>query len=117
MQDQRDILIEKMRKWIGNALRNTAKGYSLSADLVDEGFDLYEGKGYLVLLHGPEGKEKWISQADYDEIKDLYENQHKKIQAIKVLRTITGWGLRDTKLAVEDDRNFDQSKYPPPEYY
>ena len=116
MNDQRDILIQKMRKWIGKVLRSTAKGYALPSDLFDEGFDLYEGIGNPILIYGPAGKERFISQKDYDEMKDLYENQSKKIAAIKILKSITDWGLKDSKLAVEDSRNFDQGKDPEPNY-
>jgi ribosomal protein L7/L12 len=50
----------------------------------------------------------------YEEIQKEWKTDGRKIQAIKLLRETTGWGLREAKEACEDSRNFEQPPTQPP---
>ena len=101
--------LNEMRQWVSDVLRTAAKGKILTDALIDKGFDLVQSE---VSLFTPFGN-VFISFADYNEIKDLYENQHRKIQAIKKLRMVNTMCLMDAKKAIEDVRNFTQPPEPP----
>lgn len=69
------------------------------------------------LIYGEEGRLFRISMTDHDVLQGLilrgYSEQganNGKIEAIKRLRAMTGWGLRETKYAVENATNFNQPK-------
>lgn len=49
-----------------------------------------------------------LTQTDHDDLQRQWSNND-KIPAIKALRTITGWGLLETKRAMENPDNFKQN--------
>ena len=107
-----DNRFHEMRHWISEALRVIAKGKEFTDDMIDKGFNLTENDITLFVPFG----QIFISHANFNEIKDLYEYQGKKIQAIKQLHLITKMGLMDAKKTVEDNRNFQQIKKSHPIY-
>ena len=59
-----------------------------------------------IVLYG-DSRTSRVTREDFMIMQDLVM-QRKKIPAIKVLRTLTVWGLIEAKNAIEDSRNFQQ---------
>ena len=55
-----------------------------------------------VMIKDRDGATAWVDKRVLTEIKD-HMRDTKKVQAIKVLRDETGWGLRESKNYVEDN--------------
>ena len=53
-----------------------------------------------------------LTQTDYDNLQRHWDNGD-KILSIKTLRILTGWGLLETKKAMENPDNFKQDKTEP----
>lgn len=78
--------------------------------LKSDGLDLLlrHNETHRILLEN--GSFIYMTDKDFREVQDKLDNEG-RIAAIKEFRGITGFGLRISKQAVEDERNFPQRSY------
>ena len=98
----------RIKNWVSNVLRNFAKGSAFSDELVDEGFDILSAMNEekRIKIFGNYG----IFYINIDQWSGIQVRilSNQKIQAVKTLRDITKWGLKEAKEAVEDSDNWRQ---------
>ena len=79
-------------------------------EIREEALELYTGNDQgIKTVYGNLSGSFTITPASYTDIQNLILD-NRKIPAIKMLREITCWGLKESKDAVEDAKNFEQPK-------
>jgi len=110
----------RVKEWMVNAIKRAASQDqpAMSFKDVNDAFDILDdldkaiasGDFEYVGIYVPENANVRISQQRFNEIQKLLD-AGKKIMAIKMLREISGIGLKDAKQGVEALGNWDLTKF------